>query len=238
MTGDPFGHGTNVATLIAANPQRSEGTFGVAPGARILPLRVGTANGRVLDRAAAAALAYATANPRVRVINMSWANDYSRLLADALRAVARKRSVLLVAAAGNDLSELSESRFLPQSFDSPSELTVASSNLLSGLSFFSNYGRHVEVAAPGEQILSAFPGDTLKLADGTSMAAPIVSGVAALLFSRYPEATAAQVKGAIVASCTPAPALAERVDCGGIVNAPRALETLAGMLGATPQSTT
>ena len=71
---------------------------------------------------------------------------------------------------------------------------------------------------------------TLKIDDGTSMAAPMVSGVAALLFSRHPEATPAQVKQAIVASCTPIPELVGRVDCGGIVSAPGALATLATML--------
>jgi subtilisin family serine protease len=99
--------------------------------------------------------------------------------------------------------------------------------MLDGLSWFSNYGPHVEVAAPGERILSAFPLGTLKLEDGTSMAAAIVSGVAALLFSRYPAASAAQVKQAIVSSCTVVPDLVGHVGCGGIVNAPAALATLA-----------
>jgi subtilisin family serine protease len=66
------------------------------------------------------------------------------------------------------------------------------------------------------------------------MAAPIVSGVAALLFSRYPQATAAQVKHAIVSSCTPIADLVGRVGCGGIVNAPGALEALATTLGEQP----
>jgi thermitase len=139
--------------------------------------------------------------------------------------------VLLVAAAGNDGQELWSSRLLPQSFDSDSEITVASTNYFDMLSFFSKFGMHVEVAAPGEHILSAFPGGTLYLADGTSTAAPIVSGVAALLFSRYTQASAPQVKQAIVTSCTPVPELVGRVACGGIVNAPAALVSLAAMLG-------
>jgi len=230
LTGDPLGHGTHVTTLIAGNPQQSDGIFGVAPGARILPLRVATAGGHVRARAAAAALAYATRNPRVRVINMSWGKDFSPVLERALAASADTGSVLLVSAAGNDALELSASRLLPQTFDSENELTVASTDILDNLSWFSNYGAHIEVAAPGERILSAYPADTLKLADGTSMAASIVSGVAALLFSRHPEASAAQVKGAILASCTQVPDLVGRVGCGGIVNAPAALATLATIL--------
>ena len=135
--------------------------------------------------------------------------------------------------AGNDAQELWSSHLLPLSFDSPNEITVASTNYFGSISIFSNFGTHVEVAAPGERILSGFPGDTLKIADGTSMAAPIVSGVAALLFSQYPDATAAQVKQAIVSSCTPARDLNGRVGCGGIVNAPAAQDALALMLGAT-----
>jgi cell wall-associated protease len=237
VTGDQYGHGTQVAALVAGNPADAAGIVGVAPDARVLPLRIGTADGRVSDKAAAAALAYAIADPRVRVISLSWETTYSPRLARALEAVERKRSVLLVAAAGNDGARLTGSLFLPERFDrprvllpqsltGPSMLIVASSNLTDRLSSFSNYGPMVDVAAPGEGILSAFPGGTLKVADGTSLAAPIVSGVAALLFSRYPAATAAQVKQAIVSSCIPTTALHDLVGCDGIANAPRALDAL------------
>jgi len=232
LTGDPLGHGTHVSTIIAGRPEHSNGIFGVAPDAQILPLRVGTARGHVIDSAAAAALTYAARDPRVRVINMSWGKDYTPVVARALAAVAAKGSILLVSSAGNDAEELWSTRLLPQSFDSPNEITVASTNYFDMLSFFSNFGTHVEVAAPGERILSAFPGGTLLIADGTSMATPMVSGIAALLFSRYPQANAMQVKQAIVAGCTPLPDLAGRVGCGGIVNAPAALRALARMLGA------
>jgi subtilisin family serine protease len=228
--GDPLGHGTQVATLIAGNPQQSDGIFGVAPGAQILPLRVATARGHVPARAAAAALAYAARHPRIRVINMSWHNDFSPLLERALASTANSGRVLLVSSAGNDARDLFGSRELPQTFDDPSELTVASTDMLDRLSWFSNYGLHVDVAAPGERILSAYPGGTLTIDDGTSMAAPIVSGVAALLLSHHAEASAAQVKRAILSSCTPVPELAGLVGCGGIVNAPAALATLATIL--------
>ena len=231
VTADPLGHGTHVSTIIAGNPQYGDGIFGVAPDARVLPLRVGTARGHVIDKAAAAALTYAARDARVRVINMSWGKTRTRVVAGALAQVAAKRSLLMVSSAGNAGEEMSSSRLLPQSFDSDSEITVASTNYFDMLSFFSNFGTHVEVAAPGERILSAFPGGTLYLADGTSMAAPIVSGVAALLFARYPEASAVQVKQAIVNSCTPVAELLGRVGCGGIVDAAAALTTLATMLG-------
>jgi subtilisin family serine protease len=229
-TRDPHGHGTHVATLIAGNPQQSDGIFGVAPGTRILPLRIATATGQVRGTATVSALAYAVRNPQVRVINMSWKLDYSFVLRSALSAAASSGRVLLVSAAGNDARDLAGSTELPQTFDGDGELTVASSDILDGLSWFSNYGEHVDVAAPGERILSAFPSGTLKIDDGTSMAAPIVSGVAALLFSRYPAASAEQVKQAIVSSCTRVADLVGRVGCGGIVNARAALRTLAVIL--------
>jgi len=235
LKSDPLGHGTHVATIIAGRPQNSDGIFGVAPDARILPLRVGTARGHVVDTAAAAALRYAARNPRVRVINMSWGKERTTVVARALRAVAANPSLLMVSSAGNDAEEMWSTRLLPQSFDSANEITVASTNYFDFLSFFSNFGTHVEVAAPGERILSAFPGGMLYLADGTSMSAPIVSGVAALLFGRYPQATGAQVKQAIVSSCTQAADLIGRVGCGGIVNAPAALEALGVLVRAGPE---
>jgi thermitase len=231
LKGDAIGHGTHVSTIIAGKPQHGDGIFGVAPDARILPLRVGNDYGHVIDGAAAGALAYALRDSQVRVINMSWGKLYSRVVARALAAAGRDPSVLMVSAAGNDATELFSSRLLPQSFDSDNEITVASTNYFDMLSFFSNFGTHVEVAAPGERVLSAFPGGTLYVADGTSMAAPMVSGVAALLFARYPQATSTQVKQAIVTSCTPVAELVGKVGCGGIVNAPRALKTLGTMLG-------
>jgi subtilisin family serine protease len=228
LAGDPLGHGTHVAALIAGNPQQRDGIFGVAPGAQILPLRVANARGQAPARAAAAALAYAARDPRVRVINTSWRKDFNPVVERELRAATRSGRARLVSAAGNDARDLSESRELPQTFDDVAELTVANTIMLDRLSWFSNYWAHVEVAAPGERILSAFHGDTLKLDDGTSMAAPIVSGMVALLFACHPEASAAQVKQARV------PELGGRVGCGGIVNAPTALATLATILRQTP----
>jgi membrane-anchored mycosin MYCP len=227
---DLVGHGTQVATLIAGNPQQADGIFGVAPGARILPLRVATRDGHVVPSAAAAALAFATRHPAVRVVNMSWENDFDPVLSRALADAGTAAATLLVSAAGNDGGDLSGRRALPQTLDSANELTVASTDIFDGLSWFSNYGPQVEVAAPGERILSAYPSGTLKIGDGTSMAAAIVSGVAALLFSRFPDASAADVKEAIVSSCTPAPGLVGRVGCGGIVNAPAALARLAELM--------
>src|SRR4051794_1401166 len=121
---------------------------------------------------------------------MSWGKTRTNVFARALRAVAANPSLLMVSSAGNDAEEMWSSRLLPQSFDSANEITVASTSYFDFLSFFSNFGTHVEVAAPGERILSAFPGGTLYID------------------------------------------LIGRVSCGGIVNAPAALEALRVLLGA------
>ena len=151
LKGDSIGHGTHVSTIIAGKPQNGDGIFGVAPDARILPLRVGNDYGHVIDGAAAGALAYALRDSQVRVINMSWGKLYSLVVAKALAAAGRDPSVLMVSAAGNDATEMLSSRLLPQSFDSDNEITVASTNYFDSSPFFSNFGTHVEVAAPGER---------------------------------------------------------------------------------------
>ncbi len=164
-----FGHGTLVSGLIHA----------IAPRALIMPLKVFDASGRGTSFRIAKAIVYATANG-ARVINMSFSLEtFSPLVDDALDYAARQNMVL-VASIGNNNSKVD--RNYPAS--SSKVVGVAATDLNDRKAVFSNYGPAADVAAPGEALISAYPAGLYALWSGTSAAAALVSGEAALLLSR------------------------------------------------------
>ena len=117
-------------------------------------------------------------------------------------------------------------------------VAVAATDSTDGLTTFSNYGaRSVHVAAPGGNILSTKNGSDYQFMSGTSMATPMVAGLAALIWSRKPELTYAQVKQILIASSDPIPALNGRVAANGRINAYAALASLGGTPSPTPTPT-
>jgi subtilisin family serine protease len=187
---DPFDdhfHGTHVSGTIGAMGNNGIGVVGVCWQVRMMAVKAfdEQGNGNVAD--AVAAIHYAIANG-ARVINASWGlEDRSRALADAV-ADAQAAGVIFVAAAGNSRTA---TPFYPAGYDSV--IAVASLNNKDERSQFSNFGPHVDISAPGEQILSTVPDSKYDAISGTSMAAPHVSGAAALILSRHPEFTVAEV---------------------------------------------
>jgi subtilisin family serine protease len=225
------GHGTHVAGIIAAEPKNGL-MLGVAPAAKILPLNIMSAKGGGTLSAAVFAVKYA-ASRGARIINASWGGA---VCADTLKQMlesADLQNTLFVAASGNDGVDIDQFPEFPAAFGLANQLTVGAS-LQSGLmASFSNYGRlGVDILAPGHQILSTIPGGW-QLASGTSMAAPFVSGLAALLWSAHPEATMAQIKRAIMASVL-APQAYFPVVAQGRINAPQALRALESQ-GQSPE---
>jgi subtilisin family serine protease len=158
------------------------------------------------------------------VINLSLGTPtYTQSLKNVIDAAAGS---IVVCAAGNDGRDNESTPFYPASYSSANIIAVAASTQDDGLASFSNYGgTAVDVAAPGTNILSTWPFQTgYAYLGGTSMAAPIVSGLAALLLTRNGGLTPAQAIGIIKGSVDRLPSLAGYVASGGRINANRALQ--------------
>jgi subtilisin family serine protease len=224
---DGNGHGTHVSGIVAAQRDNGVGIAGVAPGATIMPLRVldNSKSGYLSD--VAAAFRYA-GSLGIRVVNASLTGTVPlQAVNDAIHAYP---GTLFVVAAGNRGVDVDASPDYPCVIPEPNLLCVAATTAADALASYSNWGAtSVDVAAPGDQITSTCLGSPAYcVKSGTSMAAPHVAGVAALLAARVPSATAAQLKQAILSSARPLPALAGEVASGGLVNAAAALRDTDG----------
>jgi len=204
-------HGTHVAGIIAAVRGNNVGVDGVAPAVRIMGVRT-VPNGDERDKDVANAIRYAVDNG-AQIINMSFGKAYSpgKAVVDEAVKYADSRGVLMVHAAGNDGENVDSAPSFPiapykQGGRAQNWIEVGASSWKGGDSLvasFSNYGRgNVDVFAPGVDVLSTVPGGKYERNSGTSMAAPVVTGVAALLMAYYPALTAADVKRIILASVT------------------------------------
>ncbi len=215
VTGPDASHGTAVASVIGAVSSDS-GFVGIAPGIRILPVRV-VPNGDEYDKDVANGIRYAV-EAGAQIINMSFGKPYSpgKALVDSAVQFAVSRGVLLVHASGNDGENVDTVPSFPTSAYSASQGVRAATWIEVGASGwraderlaaeFSNYGRTmVDLFAPGVSIFSAALNNGYSRADGTSLAAPVVSGVAALLMSQFPTLTAADVKRIMMATVTKYP---------------------------------
>ncbi|AVR44823.1 peptidase S8 [Christiangramia fulva] len=204
-------HGTHVAGIIAAERKNGIGINGVASNAKIMVVRA-VPDGDEYDKDIALGIRYAVDNG-AKVINTSFGKYFSpnyQWVWDAIKYAAA-HDVLIVNAAGNEGLNLDEKMVYPndQTPENPNEiadnfLTVGALNYEYGsglVAGFSNYGKkNVDVFAPGVKIWSTTPNNTYEYLQGTSMAAPEVAGVAALIRGFYPKLTAAQVKQVIIDS--------------------------------------
>ena len=249
--GDPM-HGTHVSGIIAAERNNGKGMDGIDDNVRIMMIRA-VPNGDEHDKDIALAIRYAVDNG-ARVINMSFGKNLSpeKEWVDSAVRYAESKGVLLVHAAGNDAADVDTTDNFPNphfrhsTYTASNFITVgASSDPLAEPGFssytasFSNYGKdEVDVFAPGTRIYSTVPGgNKYENLQGTSMAAPVVTGVAALVLEFYPGLTPQQVKYCIVKGATELPVkvkkpgtedqmvnLSDISISGGIVNALGALK--------------
>jgi subtilisin family serine protease len=250
VTGPDALHGTHVAGIIGAARGNGKGIDGVADDVRLMIIRV-VPDGDERDKDIANGIRFA-ADHGAKVINMSFGKGYSKDKAavDAAAKYALSKDVLLVEASGNsgmDLDDPANHNFPSRVYEDGTGVAGAwivvgasgrndDSNLVAG---FSNYGKTtVDVFAPGVDIYSCLPGSKYGEESGTSMASPVVAGLAALLREYYPKLNASQVKDIILRSVVK-PAhpvwvgggehkrlvtLDEISVTGGVVNAYRALE--------------
>ena len=219
VIGDFSYHGTHVSGIIGAVRNNDIGMNGIADDVVIMPVKL-VPDGDERDKDVANGIRYAVDNGAT-VINMSFGKGYSpeKFLVDDAMKYAAKHDVLLVLGAGNEGTNLEEDpkfpndTYLKKSFLGPkgpknllSVGALAPDDGPSAVAEFSNYGKNeVDVFAPGVFIYSTTPDSSYDYASGTSMAAPVVSGLAALIRSRYPQLTAPQVKSIIMQSTRPLP---------------------------------
>lgn len=193
-TWDPEGHGTLVAGEIAAVTDNNEGVAGVTWQGRIMPVRVMDASGYGYDSDIAAGIIWAV-DHGARVINLSLgAPQYSQTLHDAV-AYATGKGAVVVAASGNEYSWGVD---YPAAY--PEVLAVGASDENDRVAPFSNYGLELDVVAPGTNIIGLAPGNRYAQGNGTSMATPLASGLAALIMAQRPGASISEVQQSIAFS--------------------------------------
>ncbi|MBR1800573.1 MAG: prolyl oligopeptidase family serine peptidase [Bacteroidaceae bacterium] len=214
-------HGTMVMGLVAQTAQK------LGADIRILPIRA-IPDGDEYDRDVVAALKYAI-DHGAKVINMSFGKKLSehRALVDSLLDEAARHDILLVKASGNDAKNTDRYTFYPSPLTADGRrrenmLVVGAAGTDGRMLRLSNYGeRTVDILAPGQDIRSTAPCDEWSVANGTSLSAPIVTGLAAAIRSACPHLTAAQVRDIIMKSSTP---LDSTPIAAGLLDAERALE--------------
>ncbi len=211
VTGPDAKHGSHVAGIIGAVRGNGIGIDGIAGSVRIMAVRA-VPNGDEHDKDIANAIRYAVDNG-AQIINMSFGKGYSpdkKVVDDAVK-YADSKGVLMIHAAGNDGQDLAEGKNFPtpvylDGARAANWIEVGASSWKGGSALaaqFSNYGKaQVDVFAPGVDILSTVPGGGYAKESGTSMAAPVVSGLAAVLMSYFPTLSAADVKQIIMESAT------------------------------------
>lgn len=240
---DEIGHGTHVAGIISAKGNNAP-IQGVCPNVNLVSLKVLSGkNGKGLSSYAAKAINYANEkNIPILNLSISWRlfNTLDRDDYDvALKEIIRNYNGLFVCAAGNDYDKDNDKiEIYPANYDLPNLISVGASDYNDAKADFSNLGKkNVDLFAPGRHILSTYPEylcDDEDIEDkyssyhhsygyhcdsGTSMAAPYVTGVAALLLSQYPELNASQLKTTIMCNVRKVSALTDLCETGGILDA-------------------
>lgn len=250
VTGPRADHGTPVAGIIAGKRGNNIGIDGIAEDVQIMVLRA-VPQGDERDKDIALAIRYAVDNG-ANIINMSFGKDFSpeKSFVDEAVKYAAEHNVLLVHASGNDGQNIDDADNFPtkQLLDGTRAnnwLEVGATSMKANKNFtaeFSNYGRkNVDLFAPGVDIVGLAPDNSYDQMDGTSFASPVVSGVAALVWSYYPELTASELKDVLLNSSVKYPKLkvyapnselptktkvkfSELSSSGGVVNAYEALK--------------
>jgi thermitase len=223
---DDNGHGTHVAGIIAAVGNNDAGVSGICWKASVMSVKFLDSRGRGGTSDAVEAIDYAL-HEDAKIINCSFGtSSKSSALQDAVEH-AKAHGALLVVAAGNDGEDIEKHPAYPASFTEGNILTVAASTPADTLADFSNFGaKSVDVAAPGDDILSTLMGGKYGVKSGTSMAAPLVAGAAAMLRQADSKATYSELRTALRQDVDKPPGLNGKVLYGGRLNVDKALTGL------------
>lgn len=245
VTGPHNEHGTHVAGIVGAIRDNSLGIKGIADNISLMILRT-VPDGDERDKDVGNAIRYAAENG-ARVVNMSFGKAFSpeKYYVDAAVRLADSLGVLLVSGSGNDGVNVDSTESFPNKYyldggSATNYLTVGASSWESDstlAAIFSNYGKNnVDLFAPGVEVYSTTPDHTYEMQSGTSMASPVVAGIAALIMSYYPDLSTSKVKEILLSTVTPVdkmvykPGSEEKIhfselsSSGGIVNAYEALK--------------
>ncbi len=218
-------HGTHVAGTIAAT--LSQKIIGAAPKAKLMSIPFITGSGEGTEVNAAKTLIYAADNG-AKIINCSWGDRGQSELIEQAITYAAKKGVLVIAAAGNNAEFTDRKHFFPAGANVDNIVSVGASDRGGGLAWFTNFGRiSVDLAAPGVDVTSSVPSKPTKAKydylNGTSMAAPHVAGVAALVWGVRPSLNYTQVRSIILETVTPVKRWRGYSVTGGILNAEAAV---------------
>ncbi|MBX3382270.1 MAG: S8 family serine peptidase [Phycisphaeraceae bacterium] len=224
---DDNGHGTHTAGTVGAAGNNGKGVTGVCWHVRMVALKIGSRTGAVSSSAGISAINYCV-NKGIKVSNHSWGGTSYSSAFDSAVTSARNAGHMLVCAAGNSSVNNDSTPFYPASYPQDNVISVASIDNDDKLSTFSNYGAtRVDLGAPGTNIASTYinrnANNAYAYLSGTSMAAPHVTGVAALVWSVNPDWSYAQVRDKILTSVRPISALSGKTVTGGVLNANNAV---------------
>ena len=227
-SGNPFddnGHGTHCAGTIGAAANNGFDHVGVVWSTQLMALKFLDADGFGSLSGAMECIEYAIANG-ADIINASYGGGgFSQAMADLI-TTAGEAGVLFVAAAGNESNDNDNNPSYPASYSATNVISVAAINRSDMIASFSNFGVYaVDLAAPGVDIFSATADSdsSYEFYSGTSMAAPHVSGVAALIKSYYPGISISETRTRLIDTARPLPDLQSRTASGGTLDAAKAL---------------
>jgi len=215
---DDHYHGTHVAGIVAAVANNALGVVGVAPKVKIMPVKVLSSSGGGSTLGIYYGFKYSVDNG-AKIINASFGGRGFSYLMYYGAFYAYKNDVLIVAASGNSANNNDYTKIYPASYELDNIISVACVNQNNELSYFSNYGqKSVDIAAPGEWILSTTPNMGYTSLSGTSMAAPHVSGAAALVNSMRDNLSAISIKNYLLKYVKKQDALRTKLLSGGILD--------------------
>jgi thermitase len=227
---DDNGHGTHVAGIVAGRANDALGVSGICWSAKLLPVKFMNAKGKGSTSDAIAAIQYAV-KKGFKIVNGSFGSSSKSSALHDVVDYAQDHKVLLVFAAGNNGQNIDKHPEYPAAYTDSNILAVAATTDEDQLASFSNWGSTgVDVAAPGDSVLSTYLGGGYKVLSGTSMAAPYAAGLAALLRKQESDATYGQLRKAIREKVDKPPALKGKVVYNGRINAWKALKAIPGLV--------